>query len=163
MFYVGTFSKSLFPALRVGFVIAPPWARDALVAAKQVSDWHAPLAAQDTLASFIAEGHLARHVRKVRKLYGERREVLQDALARFCGDRLRVVGIGAGLHLATYLSDSISSATLIDKAREAGIAMDAMQRFSTARPKADGLVFGYGAITTHQIGDAIRRLARLMN
>ena len=163
VFYVGTFSKSLFPALRLGFVIAPPWARDALVAAKQVSDWHAPLAAQDTLAAFIAEGHLARHVRKVRKLYGERREVLQDALARFCGDRLRVVGIGAGLHLATYLGDSISSATLIDKAREAGIALDAMQRFSTARPKADGLVFGYGAITTHQIGDAIRRLARLMN
>jgi GntR family transcriptional regulator/MocR family aminotransferase len=162
VFYVGTFSKSLFPALRLGFVIAPPWAREALVAAKQLSDWHAPIAAQDTLAAFVAEGHLARHVRKMRKLYGERREVLQNALARFCGDRLRLVGIGAGLHLAAYLSDSISAAAVIDKAREAGIAMDAMQRFATPGRGADGLVFGYGAIGTHRISDAIRRLARLM-
>ena len=162
VFYVGTFSKSLFPALRLGFVIVPAWARDALVAAKQACDWHAPLAPQDALAAFIAEGHLARHVRKMRRLYGERRDVLEDALARFCGDRLRVVGIGAGLHLATYLSDSISSAALIEKACEAGIALDPMQRFPARDREADGLVFGYGAIATRLIDEAIRRLSRLM-
>lgn len=162
VFYVGTFSKSLFPALRLGFVIAPSWAREALVAAKQACDWHAPLASQDALAAFIAEGHLARHVRKMRRLYGERRAVLQDALARFCGDRLRVVGIGAGLHLAAYLNDSNSSATLIEKAREAGIALESMRRFPAENREADGLVFGYGAIATREIGEAIRRLARLM-
>ncbi len=103
VFYVGTFSKSLFPALRLGFIIAPAWARPSLVAAKQLSDWHAPLIEQDTLSAFIAEGHLARHVRKMRRIYGERREILQRALERTCGSQLRVIGIGAGLHLATHL------------------------------------------------------------
>jgi GntR family transcriptional regulator/MocR family aminotransferase len=162
VFYIGTFSKSLFPDLRLGFIISPPWARQALVAAKQQTDWNAPQVAQDLLAAFISEGHLARHVRKMRKLYGERREILQSSLERFCGGHLRVVGIGAGLHLAAYLSDSISAAALVDKAREAGIALNTIERFATADRKANGLVFGYGAIGSHQIGDAIRRLARLM-
>jgi len=162
VFYVGTFSKSLFPALRLGFVIAPPWARDALVAAKQLSDWNAPQVAQDTLASFIAEGHLARHVRKMRKVYGERREILQSALARFCGDRLSIVGIGAGLHLAADLSPAISAPPLLDKASEAGIGVDSMQRFAAGGRKADGLVFGYGAIGADRIADGVRLLARLM-
>jgi GntR family transcriptional regulator/MocR family aminotransferase len=162
VFYVGTFSKSMFPALRLGFVIAPPWARAALAAAKQLSDWHAPIMTQDTLAAFIAEGHLARHVRKMRKIYGERREVLQAALERFCGGRLRVVGIGAGLHLASQLDPSVATAGLIDRAREAGVALDPMQRFAIGRRKADGLVFGYGAISAGRIIDGVRVLARLL-
>ena len=162
VFYVGTFSKSLFPDLRLGFIISPLWARQALVAAKQLSDWNAPLVAQDILSAFISEGHLARHVRKMRKLYRERREILQNALERFCGGHLRVVGIGAGLHLAAYLSESISAAALVDKAREAGIALNTIERFATADRKANGLVFGYGAISSQQIGDGVRRLARLI-
>jgi GntR family transcriptional regulator / MocR family aminotransferase len=163
VFYIGTFSKSLFPDLRLGFIISPPWARQALVAAKQQTDWNAPEAAQDILAAFISEGHLARHVRKMRKLYGERREILRSALERFCGGHLRVVGIGAGLHLAAYLSDSISAAALVDKAREAGVALNTIERFAaTAARKPNGLVFGYGAIGSHQIVDAVRQLAKLM-
>ena len=162
VFYVGTFSKSLFPALRLGFVIAPPWARGALVAAKQLSDWHAPVVSQDVLAAFIGEGHLARHVRRMRKVYSERREILQSALRAHCGRHLRVVGIGAGLHLATYLAHRLSAAALIHRAREAGIAIGTIQRFAAADRKSDGLVFGYGAIASRDIADGVRRLARLM-
>src|SRR5215471_17977739 len=163
VFYVGTFSKSMFPALRLGFVIAPPWARHALLAAKQLSDWHAPTVAQDILSAFIAEGHLARHVRKMRKVYSERREILVTALARFCGEHLRVVGIGAGLHLATYLTRRAPAAGLIARAREAGIWLDDWQQFAALDRRTEGLVFGYGAIASQQIGDAVRQLARLMN
>jgi GntR family transcriptional regulator/MocR family aminotransferase len=162
VFYVGTFSKSMFPALRLGFVIAPPWAREALAAAKQLSDWHAPLVAQDTLAAFIAEGHLARHVRKMRRIYGERREVLQQALERFCGERLRAVGIGAGLHLAAQLDPSVATAGLIERAHDAGLALDPLQRFTVGRRKDDVLVFGYGAIGADRIVEGVRALARLM-
>jgi GntR family transcriptional regulator/MocR family aminotransferase len=162
VFYVGTFSKSLFPALRLGFVIAPPWARDALVAAKQLSDWNAPQTAQDTLAAFISEGHLARHVRKMRRLYGERREILHSALSRFCGDRLSIVGIGAGLHLAADLSPAISAPALLDKASEAGLGVEGMRRFRPGGSKTAGLVLGYGAIATDRIVDGVRLLARLM-
>jgi GntR family transcriptional regulator / MocR family aminotransferase len=162
VFYVGTFSKSLFPALRLGFVIAPPWARHALVAVKQACDWHAPALPQDILAAFIAEGHLARHVRKMRRLYGERREILHDALKRYCGNKLRVVGIGAGLHLAAFLSGAVSGRALIEKAREAGIWLDDVKRSAATEGKSAVVVFGYGAIDSRQIEEAIRRLARLI-
>ncbi len=161
VFYVGTFSKSLFPALRLGFVIAPPWARAALVAAKQAADWHAPVVGQDTLAAFIAEGHLARHVRKMRTVYGERRSILRGALERFGGGRFRVVGIGAGLHLAAYLEPAIRASALIEQARQAGFALDPIQRFGAADRRADGIVFGYGAIETTRIAEGVRKLSGL--
>ncbi|HTS21271.1 MAG TPA: PLP-dependent aminotransferase family protein [Casimicrobiaceae bacterium] len=162
VFYVGTFSKSLFPALRLGFVIAPAWARRALVGAKQMADWHAPVVAQDTLAAFIAEGHLARHVRKMRQVYGERREILHDALERLGGGRFRSVGIGAGLHLAAYLEGSARSAALIERAGQAGFALDPIQRFAAVGRRADGIVFGYGAIESARIAEAVRKLVALM-
>ncbi len=162
VFYVGTFSKSLFPALRLGFVIAPPWAQPSLVAAKQLADWHAPLIAQDVLSAFIAEGHLARHVRRMRGVYRERREVLEHALERFCGSELRAVGIGAGLHLATHLDHALSASALIDRARAAGIWLEGIQRCATTDRKSNGIVFGYGAIGSREIGEGVRRLARLM-
>ena len=162
VFYVGTFSKSLFPSLRLGFVIAPGWALHALVAAKQLTDWNSPLVAQDVLTAFIAEGHLARHVRKMRRIYSERRDILQSAIKRFCSRELEVVGIGAGLHLAALLNGSMSATALIDKAQAAGIRLHALQKFAAAGHKAEGLVFGYGAIESQQIGDGVRKLARLM-
>jgi GntR family transcriptional regulator/MocR family aminotransferase len=162
VFYVGTFSKSLFPSLRLGFVIAPDWALPALVAAKQLTDWNAPLVAQDVLTAFIAEGHLARHVRKMRGIYSERRDILQSAIERFCGRDLEVVGIGAGLHLAALLKGKVSATALIGRAQAAGIRLHALQRFAAADHRTEGLVFGYGAIGSRQIGDGVRRLARLM-
>jgi GntR family transcriptional regulator/MocR family aminotransferase len=104
VFYVGTFSKSLFPALRLGYVVTPPWARHALIAAKQDSDWHCAVLPQDTLASFIAEGHLARHVRKMRRIYGERREVMLEAVWRHLEGRLEVLQSEGGLHIACTLN-----------------------------------------------------------
>jgi GntR family transcriptional regulator/MocR family aminotransferase len=74
VFYVGTFSKSLFPSLRKGFIVAPPWARDALASVKHCADSHCDTITQSALAAFIREGHLARHVRHMRPIYGQRRE-----------------------------------------------------------------------------------------
>jgi GntR family transcriptional regulator/MocR family aminotransferase len=85
VFYVGTFSKSLFPGIRLGFVVAPPWARAALVAAKRCTDVHCPVIDQDTLAAFIAEGHMARHVRKVRPIYAARLNAVVARCARISG------------------------------------------------------------------------------
>lgn len=161
VFYVGTFSKSLFPALRLGFVIAPPWARAALIGAKQLTDWHAPVVAQETLAAFIGEGHLARHVRKMRRVYGERRELLEEALERFGGGRFRALGIGAGLHLAAYVQPSERTSALVERAAGDGFALDPIQRFTAGDGRADGIVFGYGAIEAGRIVEAVRKLAAL--
>jgi GntR family transcriptional regulator / MocR family aminotransferase len=161
-FYVGTFSKSLLPALRIGFVVAPAWSRPALIAAKQIGDWHSMVLAQDTLTAFIQEGHLARHVRKMRKVYGQRREILLRALSHHCGDRLQAIPAVAGLHLAARLSTSIRANPLVKKAAEAGIAIDSLDRYAAAGPARNGLAFGYGAIPAERIDEAIRRLARAM-
>jgi len=161
VFYVGTFSKSLFPALRLGFVAVPPWARPALVTAKQIADWHAPVLAQDTLAAFIIDGHLARHVRKMRKIYHERRAVLLRALARHWGGRLQPIPSDAGLHLSAHLVAAIPADLLVAKAAQAGIGLYALGSRATARPRPNGLVFGYGMIAASRIDEAIRQLARL--
>ncbi len=161
VFYVGTFSKSLFPALRLGFLVTPPWARQALVVAKQHSDWHGPILTQDTLAAFIDEGHLARHVRKMRKIYGERRQRLTQAIASHCGGWLQPIPGDAGLHLAARMDPAIDAAGLVERARADGIRVQSLARFATAPGAPNGLAFGFGMIATDRIEPAIRLMARV--
>jgi GntR family transcriptional regulator/MocR family aminotransferase len=162
VFYVGTFSKSMFPALRLGFVVAPPWARSALVRAKQLTDWHAPLVAQDTLAAFIAEGHLARHIRKMRRVYGERRATLLDALACRCGDRIAPIPAAAGLHVSVRLNAQLRAGVLSARAAEIGIGLEPLDRYAVMKPEPNGLAFGYGMIQADRIDEAIGRLVGVM-
>jgi GntR family transcriptional regulator/MocR family aminotransferase len=162
VFYIGTFSKSLFPALRLGFVVVPPWARHALIAAKQVADGHCPVLPQDTLAAFIADGHLARHIRKMRKVYTERHVALVDALARHCSERLHPIPAVAGVHLAAQLTGPLESAAVTQRAAEAGIRVETLDRYAQRRSAQTGLVFGYGMIEAEDIYPAIRKLARLL-
>lgn len=162
VFYVGTFSKSLFPALRLGFVVSPPWARHALVAARQVTDWHGAVLAQDTLAAFIAEGHLARHVRKMRRVYGARRAALLAALKRHADGCLTPIASEAGLHLAAELTAKVRAEAVIAKAAELGIALQSIEGRARARVP-NTLLFGYGLIQAEQIDGAITRLAQVID
>jgi len=158
VFYVGTFSKSLFPALRLGYVIAPPWARAALLRARQRADWHGNLHAQDTLAAFIAEGHLARHVRRMRGVYAERHDTLLAALRRHLGDAVTPIPSLAGLHLGAALHAPHDASGWSETALRAGIRLGAI----TSRPplRLNGLVFGYGLMDTADIAPAVEALAR---
>ncbi|MDP9879815.1 GntR family transcriptional regulator/MocR family aminotransferase [Variovorax boronicumulans] len=165
VFYVGTFSKSLFPALRLGFVVAPPWARAALVRARELADWHGPVLGQEALAAFIAEGHLARHIRRMRKLYGARRSALLDALARHGAGRLEAIPSDAGLHLSAWLHGGARDHAVVERAAAAGITLPPLSRFALdpQAPEApNGLAFGFGLIAEPQIDGAIRRLVRLL-
>lgn len=161
VFYVGTFSKSLFPALRLGFVVAPGWARTALTAAKQHADWHGPVLAQDTLAAFIDDGHLARHVRKMRKIYGERRRRLIDAIALHCGGWLQPIPGAAGLHLAARLEPAIDAGLMVERALAQGIRTQSLARYAIRPGGPNGLTFGFGMIATERIEPAIRQLAKV--
>jgi GntR family transcriptional regulator/MocR family aminotransferase len=160
--YVGTFSKSLFPALRLGYVIAPPWARAALMLARQRADWHGNLHAQDTLAAFIAEGHLARHVRRMRGVYGERRRVLLAGIARDLGRWLAPVPGCAGLHVGTRTIVDLDLARVVERARAAGVNVDRIGRYALGGDVADGLLFGYGAIEAAAIPRALATLKRAL-
>lgn len=162
VFYVGTFSKSLFPALRLGYVVAPPWARDALIAAKQDADWHCGVLQQDTLASFIAEGHLTRHVRKMRRVYGERRQIMLNAIARHLDGRMEVLHSDAGLHLACALMGTTRAGDLAARARAAGIRLVAMDQFAVKSRPPNGVVLGFGRVASGRIDRGLRKLASLM-
>ena len=162
VFYVGTFSKSLFTGLRIGFIVAPAWAVPALVAARLVHNWHVPAVNQATLAAFIAEGHLARHVRRMRSVYAERHDTLLAALRRHLGDRLVPVPSLAGLHLSAALRAPQRAADWRTTAAQAGIRIDTLD--AQARPplRLNGLVFGYGLIETADIEPAIAALDRAL-
>lgn len=160
--YVGTFSKCLFPALRIGYAVAPPWLRTALAHAKQQADWHGDVLAQDTLAAFIAEGHLARHVRHMRKIYAARRDALLDALARYGPSTFQVWPSDAGLHLAARLPASVDAATLAMRAMDAGIHLEALNAYALEPAELNDVGFGLGMIDASRIDEAIDQLARLV-
>ncbi|MDZ5699501.1 PLP-dependent aminotransferase family protein [Chelativorans sp. M5D2P16] len=159
VFYVGTFSKSMFPALRMGFVVVPEWARYALTLAKQMSDWHSPLINQLALADFIAEGHLARHVRKMRRVYSARYEALRAALNSHIGDRLRPFRAHAGVHLAAELTVPGDEQAVVARAATRRIRVEDIARYATRDIVQKGFVFGFGMIEVQDIEPAIAELS----
>jgi GntR family transcriptional regulator/MocR family aminotransferase len=162
VFYLGTFSKSLFPALRLGFVAAPGWALAALAAAKQCADGHCSVPLQDTLAAFIAEGHLARHVRRMRQVYGERRQCLLALFERDFGGILTPLASSAGLHLAAYSAPSLDLKSLAARALAEGVGIYSLQAYYASRRGKPGLAFGYGVTGLDAIEQGMARLARLV-
>lgn len=162
VFYVGTFSKSLFPALRKGFVVAPAWARDGLLAAKLYADSHCDEIAQMTLAAFIQGGHLARHVRKMRSLYAARREALLDGLRRELGAWLDPLPSEAGLHLAARIREPEHAGRIIAATRRHAPGAQSIAEYSLTPPQRPALSFGYGVIDAEEIAPALSRLRRAL-
>lgn len=148
--YVGTFSKVLFPGVRTGFVIAPEPVRRALVAARQLSDWHGSILMQATLERFIREGHLARHIRKMRGIYAHRRKVLLSCLEAEPSQLLKLWSSKAGLHIAISLKKDLSANAVAESAKLLGVGVMSIDDHS--------LALGYGAIESALISEGIERL-----
>ena len=156
--YIGTFSKVLFPALRVGYVVVPPDLVRRFAAVREAMDIFPATLNQAVLADFIEEGHFARHLRRMRQLYRERRTALVEALRDDLDGVLRVLGDQAGVHLV---------ATLPKRQRDRGISLSAARRGLWAMPLSScylgkatrqGLVLGYGGTSAKEIPGAVRRL-----
>jgi GntR family transcriptional regulator / MocR family aminotransferase len=162
VFYVGTFSKCLNPDLRLGYIAAPPWARDALVAAKRAADGWIGSAAQATLALLIKEGHLRRHVGKMQRLYAERRRLLLQGLNGELGRWLEPLPSLAGLHITAKLRRAGSEAALVERLREAGVGVSALRPFYHGPAAMRALVFGYGNIGAAAIAEGMKILSLTM-
>jgi len=162
VFYVGTFSKSLLPGVRLAYVVAPSWARPALIAAKALADGHCCTLMQDTLAALIAEGHLARHVRKMQQIYAGRRERLLEGLKSACAEWLDPIPSAAGLHIAALFKKAVDDAALVIEARKLGVRVHALGVHYVRRPVQRGLLFGYGAIEENAIAEGLTRLRRAL-
>jgi GntR family transcriptional regulator/MocR family aminotransferase len=158
--YVGSFSKTLLPALRLGFVIAPQSVQSAVHKAKFVSDWHTPTLAQAALAHLIEEGEFARHIRKANKVYRERHAMLANAITRDFSDHLELIPSSTGLHLAALARiASVERITSVARlAMDVGVAFQRLSLTAVGDVAQAGLVLGYGAIATGQIREGLHRL-----
>ncbi len=161
VFYVGTFSKTLEPALRLGFVIAPPPLGRALAAARFVSDWHSPLAGQAAMARFIEEGLFARHLHATRAEYEARHGLLVQALSTDDAAEFEPISTSVGLHLTALLPEGTTpdqEQALIERAGDRGVAFYGLSRFYAGRPGRCGVILGFGSITPERIPEGVSRL-----
>jgi len=158
--YVGSFSKVLLPALRLGFLIAPPSLQRELRLAKQVTDWHSQFPAQAALARFIDTGALSQHLRKTRRVYEQRHARLSEGLTRHFADALEQLPSAAGLHLcATFPRGGARlERQLSQRARDAGIGVEELSRYFAGPPTRHGWVLGYGGVTADRIDEGLRLL-----
>ena len=151
VFYLGTFSKCMLPALRLGFIVAPRWAMQALVLAKNCLDWHCPTLIQIAVAKFIAEGHLARHVRKMRQIYQKRRLALSAALQRDFKELLEPLPSYYGMHVAAVARPGLNLERVADALLDSQVKIHTFSRYYMTQPLKEGLVFGYGVPDLAQI------------
>ncbi|HEY7225274.1 MAG TPA: PLP-dependent aminotransferase family protein [Micromonosporaceae bacterium] len=156
--YIGTFSKTMFPALRLGFLIAPASLRCALRTAKQLSDWHTDTVSQAALAHFIDEGLLARHIRRASRHYAARRVAIRSWLGEM-GNLLEALPSSAGLHLTALARPGVAIDDAVGRAKASGVVLRSVAPFHVDTPVRDGLMLGYGAIPVERIRDALRLLA----
>jgi len=164
--YLGTVSKTLSPRLRIGYLVVPPALQEVFATAKQLTDRHSPLSDQEALASFIEGGAYERHVRRVRRLNGERRQTLLGALRLSFADRINIEGADAGLHIVVWFKDlpRSSETKLVEEARRKGVGVHSISSLyapdrTNHLPENFGLVMGYAALETKRIERGIHLLA----
>jgi GntR family transcriptional regulator/MocR family aminotransferase len=160
VFYVGTFSKCMLPSLRLGFIIAPDWARPALVAAKNCLDWHCSMPVQLGVAAFIAEGHLARHVRKMRRVYQQRRQLLMQILNQDFSRWLQPIPSHYGMHISAAAGTDVDLEGTVEKLAANNIQLHTFSRYYLGPQTRQGLIFGLGVASA---GDLRRALSALQN
>lgn len=158
--YVGTFSKTIFPELRVGYMVPPAALKGVLMHARQTADCHGCVLTQTALANFMLNGHFARHLRRMHQTYGARREMLLAHLRGPLSAWLDpVMPNTAGLHLAARLVAGADESALLAAARAASVGLHALAPFHLNAPLQQGFLFGYGAVEVEQIDAALTSLA----
>jgi GntR family transcriptional regulator/MocR family aminotransferase len=158
--YVGTFSKSLFPALRLGFIVVPTDLVDAFVGAIAVGGYRAPTIDQAVLTNFIADGHFFRHLRRLRRRYQEARLMLEKEVERLLGATLTISGAPIGMHVIGRLAKGTDDRRVSRKAEAIGVCAPPLSDYALNRSRVSGLVLGYGHLSDRAIREGVERLAR---
>jgi GntR family transcriptional regulator/MocR family aminotransferase len=161
--YVGTFSKVLFPALRLGYVVVPESLVDVFVRARCLADGHSPTVVQDVLARFLSAGHFERHVRRMRQLYAERQAVLLRACRRELAGFLEVEGLDAGMHLLGRLAAGVDDRAVARRAAARGVVVTPLSSLCLVPPQRGGLLLGYTSVDARAIREGVRKLADMLS
>ena len=162
VFYVGTFSKCMLPALRLGFVVAPEWAMPTLIAAKNAVDWHCPIPMQTAVAAFIAEGYLAQHVRKMRHVYQQRRRLLLNALDSSLSEWLQPIPSTYGMHIGAYARAKLDLERVTDDLLRRQVKVHSFSRYYLGPQTKAGLILGYGTAGLPELNYGIACLRKAL-
>jgi len=157
--YVGTFSKVMFPALRLGYVVVPKDLVEDFYAGRDAIDTFSSTLYQSAMTEFIREGHFARHIRSMRTLYMQRRVAVHEAIQRYIGERLEVIGTEAGMQLAGLLPRGVDDVAVSRKAAAVGVSVRPLSPCYLVPPARGGLILGYGGASLEEIDEGVRRLA----
>jgi GntR family transcriptional regulator/MocR family aminotransferase len=161
--YIGTFSKVLFPSLRLGYLVLPPDLVDRFMAIRRTMDIGPPSFYQEVLADFISEGHFARHIRKMRVLYRDRRSKLVDSLRKELGPSIEILGGEAGMHLAMTMPSGGRDLEISERAARQGLWIWPLSPAYLGRPLRQGFVLGFGGTAAAEIPRAVRKLRDLLS
>lgn len=159
--YVGTFSRTMFPALRIGYLVAPTVLMPALTYAKWLTDRHTGTLEQQALAHFIDSGAYERHLRRVRRRNAQRRNALLEAIGRYLGRRIEVGGDGAGAHVVVWPTQPLNESAVVAAAAERGVGIYGVSAYYSSAPARPGFLLGYDCLHEKQIVEGIRRLREL--
>lgn len=161
--YLGTFSKTLFPALRIGYMVVPKGLVEPFVAMLKLGYLRGRSADQLALAEFLRAGHFANHLKKMRRLYAARRDALVAALHKHLGDIATIYGGSSGIHLTIALPESLNDVSVSDAALARGIYTQPLSRLATGSVLCNGLMLGYAQVHEADMEYYILRLANVMS
>jgi GntR family transcriptional regulator/MocR family aminotransferase len=160
--YAGSFSKVVFPALRLGYLVSPPDFIDPIAAAKSLTSRHAPLLEQMALCDFITENHFARHLRRMREVYSERHSVLCEAAKRELAGLLDVPAVEAGLQTVGWLTGGADARTASKRAASRDVEAVPLDVYFRGESTRQGLHLGFAAVDPTEIRRGVRELARAL-
>ncbi len=160
--YLGTFSKVLFPSLRLGYLVVPPSLVENVVHARRGMDLHSPGLEQAVVADFMVEGHFQRHIRRMRTLYAERQALLHQMLTRRLSGLLEVQPYTAGMHLVAWLPPEMESQPVMQALRDAGLSAMPLAATSLRPLRRDALLLGYAAPDEEKMAEGVRILASIL-
>jgi GntR family transcriptional regulator/MocR family aminotransferase len=160
--YIGTFSKVLFPSLRIGYIVVPSDLMDRFLAVRRTMDLGPAIFHQEVLADFIGEGHFARHIRRMRVLYGDRRTALVESISKELGSMVEVLGDEAGMHLALTLKNGSHDVEIAERAARQNLWVWPLSSFYAGKARRHGFILGFGSTATTEIPHAVRKLRNLL-
>lgn len=160
--YIGTFSKVLFPSLRLGYIVIPSDLVDRFLTIRRTMDIGPPTFYQEVLADFIGEGHFARHIRRMRVLYRERRSALVDSIRKELGSIVEVLGSEAGMHLTVTLPNGSRDLEIAERAARQNLWIWPLSTSYAGEVVRPGFILGFGSTPVAEIPRAVRKLRNLL-
>jgi len=161
--YVGTFSKTIFPSMRIGCAVVPPDLVGIFTAARALNDTHSSLIDQAILAEFIGDGHFVRHVRRMRTLYEERQQILIAECEKNLAGLLEVKKADAGMHVVGWLPEGVSDKAISRKAAEQNLKLAPISAYCAKELSRGGLILDYTAFEKNQIKEGVKRLKAILS